>query len=135
MTEQLTLEPEQQKEHMPTIGDDVLVLRGDGRIDSMKIVEFSDPVETFDSHNQPITEREVTVVGHEPEMFEGELALPKKTILEEDLLPEVQQKLAAERDLYEQSEATTRQMGKLGLSEDLSSDVSVYHVPDMEIKK
>jgi hypothetical protein len=135
MTEQLTLEPEQQKEHTPAIGDDILVLRGDGRIDSMEIVEFSDPVETFDNHNQPITEREVTVVGHEPEMLDGQLALPKKTILEEDLSPEAQQKLAAERDLYERSEATTRQMGKLGLSEDLSSDVSVYHVPNVENKK
>jgi hypothetical protein len=135
MTEQLTLEPEQQKEHMPTVGDDVLVLRGDGRIDSMKIVEFSDPVETFDSHNQPITEREVTVVGREPEVIEGQLAYPQKTILEETLTPEAQRVLAEKQDAVERTINTLHQLGKVGLSKDPGSDVSVYHVPNMENKK
>jgi len=135
MTEQLTREPEQKNEHMPAVGDDVLVQRGDGRIDSMRIWDISNPVDTFDSHNKPISEREVTVVGYEPEMVKGRLAFPKKTVLEEALSPEAQQELAAERDAYEQSEGVTRRLGELGLGTDLTKDISVYQVPNMEHKK
>lgn len=135
MTEQLTQQPEQQIEHQLAVGDEVLVLRDDGRIDSMAIWDISKPVDTFDAHNQPIREREVTVVGHKPEMVKGRLAFPKKTVLEETLSVEAQQKLAAERDPYERSEVVTRRLGELGLGDDLAQDVSVYQPPNMEGKQ
>ena len=135
MTEQLTPQHNQQTEHTLSVGDEVLVERGDGRIAFMSIWDISKPVDTFDSHNKPVREREVTVVGHAPEMVNGRLAFPKKTVLEEDLLPEAQQKLAAERDPYERSENVTRSLGGLGLGDDLTQDVSVYQPPKMENKQ
>lgn len=143
MSEQYTQsnEASQAHERTPEVGDHAFVERSDGRISLMDVEHISDPEETFDSHNIPVTERLVTVVGSMPELIDGQMAYPSKRIVESLLLSEAQSELG-QKVIERLGDVETRQtevqqkLGELGLAVAQNSDtnVSMYHIPKGQLK-
>ncbi|MDB5187367.1 MAG: hypothetical protein JWM07_839 [Candidatus Saccharibacteria bacterium] len=143
MSEQYTQsnEASQAHERTPEVGDHAFVERSDGRISLMEVTAISEPGNTFDSHNKPVTERLVTVVGSMPEIIDGQTAYPSKEIVESLLLPEMQSELG-QKMIERLGDTETRQaevqlkLGKLGLTVAQHNDASVnmYHIPQGRIK-